>query len=206
MVSRACLKFHGFPRFHWWSLFLQFLLRFELCSLLSTSKRDSKLNTDSPNKKRKLAALISVSSQFFYANFSGDFVFAISSADGSELWLSSNDDPKNSKKIAYLGEVSKLVNLFGQTKLCCLYWLFFRGVNLVYRSNFLIGNSSETGSHFVCYGRAQVNCIVLRWMYSTKLIASEITNQRTQKKLFVYSAIGLNRSRAAAKPDLTCAL
>ena len=143
---------------------------------------------------------------FFYANFSGDFVFAISSADGSELWLSSNDDPKNSKKIAYLGKVSKLNNLFGQTKLCCLYWLFFRGGNLVYRSNFLFGNSSETRSHFVCYGRAQVNCIVLRWMYSTKLIASEITNQRAQKALFVYSAIGLNRSRAATKPDLTCAL
>ena len=143
---------------------------------------------------------------YFYANFPGDFVFAISSADGSELWLSSNDDPKNSKKIAYLGEVSKLNNLFGQTKLCCLYWLFFGWDNLVYRSNFLFGNTSETGSHFVCYDRAQVNCIVLRWMYSAQLIASELTNQRAPKALFVYSAICLNRSRAAAKPDLTCAL
>ena len=132
MVSRACLKFHGFPRFHWWSLFLQFLLRFELCSLLSTSKRDSKLNTDSPNKKRKLAALISVSSQFFYANFSGDFVFAISSADGSELWLSSNDDPKNSKKIAYLGEVSKLNNLFGkQNFVACIDYFFVESTSFI---------------------------------------------------------------------------
>ena len=39
------------------------------------------------------------------SNFSGDFVFAISSADGSELWLSTDDDPKHSRKIAYLGDV-----------------------------------------------------------------------------------------------------
>ncbi|XP_058972878.2 beta-1,4-N-acetylgalactosaminyltransferase 3 [Pocillopora verrucosa] len=41
---------------------------------------------------------------YVHPPITGDFVFAISSADGSELWLSSNDDPKNSKKIAYLGE------------------------------------------------------------------------------------------------------
>lgn len=39
-------------------------------------------------------------------NFSlGDFKFAISSADGSELWLSTDAYPKNARKIAYLGEV-----------------------------------------------------------------------------------------------------
>ena len=32
-------------------------------------------------------------------------MFGISSADGSELWLSTDDDPQNSRKIAYLGDV-----------------------------------------------------------------------------------------------------
>ena len=38
--------------------------------------------------------------------FSGEYSFAISSADSSELWLSSDENPKHTQMIAYLGEVS----------------------------------------------------------------------------------------------------
>jgi len=52
----------------------------------------------------------SLTEGFCLFNSSGDFVFAISSADGSELWLSTDDDPHNSRKIAYLGDV-RLINV-----------------------------------------------------------------------------------------------
>ena len=57
------------------------------------------------NQKKKKNAPLSPLSLRVY--FSGDYIFAISSADGSELWLSTDDDPQNSKKIAYLGDVRR---------------------------------------------------------------------------------------------------
>ncbi|XP_068742280.1 N-acetyl-beta-glucosaminyl-glycoprotein 4-beta-N-acetylgalactosaminyltransferase 1-like isoform X2 [Montipora capricornis] len=41
---------------------------------------------------------------YIHPPVTGNFLFAISSADGSELWLSADDDPQNSRKIAYLGD------------------------------------------------------------------------------------------------------
>ncbi|KAJ7354723.1 hypothetical protein OS493_030499 [Desmophyllum pertusum] len=44
---------------------------------------------------------------YIHPPITGDFVFAISSADGSELWLSTDDDPKHSRKIAYVGNIRR---------------------------------------------------------------------------------------------------
>ncbi|XP_078376385.1 N-acetyl-beta-glucosaminyl-glycoprotein 4-beta-N-acetylgalactosaminyltransferase 1-like [Oculina patagonica] len=49
---------------------------------------------------------------YVHPPITGDFIFAISSADGSELWLSTDDDPQHSRKIAYLGDPG---NQYGAT-------------------------------------------------------------------------------------------
>ncbi|XP_067020952.1 N-acetyl-beta-glucosaminyl-glycoprotein 4-beta-N-acetylgalactosaminyltransferase 1-like [Acropora muricata] len=41
---------------------------------------------------------------YVHPPITGDFKFAISSADGSELWLSTDAYPRNARKIAYLGD------------------------------------------------------------------------------------------------------
>lgn len=43
---------------------------------------------------------------FSYFSFPGHYSFGISSDDSSELWLSSDDDPKNSRLIAWVGNLS----------------------------------------------------------------------------------------------------
>lgn len=76
-----------------------------MLSVVITSFK-TKLSIHLPHYLFALLLLRALDGYYLLAfNFSGDFVFAISSADGSELWLSTDDDPKHSRKIAYLGEV-----------------------------------------------------------------------------------------------------
>lgn len=44
-----------------------------------------------------------------YVLYAGDFQFAVSSDDNSELWLSSDDSPLNARLMAYVGKVSDLI-------------------------------------------------------------------------------------------------
>lgn len=52
---------------------------------------------------------------YIFSVCSGDFQFAVSSDDNSEFWLSSDENPLNSRLMAYVGKVSLM-------KMVC-YWL-----------------------------------------------------------------------------------
>lgn len=56
----------------------------------------------------------SIRSTFLYLShfLSGEFVFALSSDDNSEFWLSTDDSPLNVQMLAYVGEVRSSCLLF----------------------------------------------------------------------------------------------
>ena len=60
------------------------------------------------------------------SHFTGDYKFAIASDDTSELWLSTDNDPQNLRKIACVGCIDQVCLLV--CVVCTVYVCTARGV------------------------------------------------------------------------------